>query len=162
MAKIKDRNYKGDDFNIRSDLLDNAFNHRKCTDVLCGIFFFLFLSGMGAMVGYGYSNGNPGLLLAPIAANGNTGSSVICGYGDAANYPYLYIYDIDSALGPSIFSIANFFDYSTCATACPQVGQPIANMCLDQAECNANGVNATYSSFSLMFYCIPEVDTLTG
>lgn len=121
MAKIKDRNYKGEDFNIRNDLIENAFNHRKCTDCLCGIFFFLFLSLIGAMVGYGYSNGNPGLLLAPIANNGTNNTSVICGYESALNFPYLYIYDIDAALGPSIFTSTNFFKYSTCANTCPQV-----------------------------------------
>jgi hypothetical protein len=76
--KLKDRNYKGDDFNIRSDLLDQPFNRRKCTDVLMGIIFFLFLSLMCFMVGYGYTNGTPGMLLAPVA--NDNGAGVICGY----------------------------------------------------------------------------------
>lgn len=55
--KLADPKYKAEDFNINADLLDSPFENRKCTDVFCGIFFFLFLALMATMTGYGYAQG---------------------------------------------------------------------------------------------------------
>ena len=77
VTKLSDRNYKGDDFHVRTDLLNDPFNKRKCTDVLMGLFFTAFLGGMVFMTGFGYSNGSPGELLAPISAQP---ANIICGY----------------------------------------------------------------------------------
>jgi len=75
MKKISDRKYKGEDFNIDPNLVKEPFNNRKCTDVLMGIFFFAFLCLMACMTGYGYVNGQPDMLLAPVDTDGD-----ICGY----------------------------------------------------------------------------------
>jgi hypothetical protein len=76
-SKLSDPKYKGEDFNVRQDLLKEPFNNRKCTDVCMGFLFFLFLCGMLGMTIFGYSNGNIGELLAPIAAQP---PNYICGY----------------------------------------------------------------------------------
>lgn len=93
IGKLSDRKYKGEDFNVNPKLVKEPFNNRKCTDVLMGMFFFLFLSGMVSGTVLGYIKGNPGQLTAPIDS-----SERICGYSEGTeNYPYLYIYDITSA-----------------------------------------------------------------
>jgi hypothetical protein len=68
MKKMSDRKYKGEDFHINPDLVKNPFERRKCTDVLMGLFFAAFLGSMGFMTIYGYVNGSPGELLAPVDA----------------------------------------------------------------------------------------------
>ena len=91
VKKLSDRNYKGDDFKVNPKLVKNPFTDRKCTDVLMGLFFAIFLGGMGFMTIYGYVKGNPYKLLAPVDANDN-----LCGYSAGAeDYPNLYIYNIN-------------------------------------------------------------------
>ena len=57
MNKLKDRNYKGEDFNVKQDLGEGPFKERRMTDALCCLFFTAFLVGMGFCTFYGYSNG---------------------------------------------------------------------------------------------------------
>ena len=109
MKKISDRNYKGEDFNINPDLVKNPFEKRKCTDVLMGLFFLAFLGLMGFMTIFGYVNGMPGELLAPVDTQ-----LQICGYSAGTeNMPYLYIYNIESTL---TIPFPSFFSYTTCIT----------------------------------------------
>ena len=90
MKKLKDRNYKGDDFNINPELVKNPFNNRKCTDLLCGLGFIGFVGVMMFMIVYGYIVGTPEMLLAPINTN-----NAICGFtAGTEDKPYLYIYDV--------------------------------------------------------------------
>ena len=72
--RLKDRNYKGDDFNVRKDLGKGPYSERRCTDILCCLFFTAFIVGMAVATGYGFMNGNPSKLVAPIGGDGN-----ICG-----------------------------------------------------------------------------------
>lgn len=149
IKKMSDRNYKGEDFNINPELAKNPFSNRKCTDVLMGIFFAAFLGLMGFMTIYGYTNGMPGELLAPIDSN-----SEICGYSAGTeNYPYLYIYDITSTLTPTVPSL---FSYTTCIESCPNSTDTL--VCSDQADCD--GAYDRYSTYELMGYCIPVSETL--
>ena len=67
MNKLSDRNYKGQDFKINADLVDQPFNRRSCTDVIMGVLFFCFLSSMGFLTWLGHSKGNPAEFLAPIS-----------------------------------------------------------------------------------------------
>ena len=122
MKKMSDRKYKGEDYNVNPDILNDPFNRRKCTDVLMGLFFFAFLCGMIFMTGLGYVNGSPGELLAPIESNNQ-----ICGYSPGTEgYPYLYIYDVTSALTPPF----DFFGYTTCVQSCPSTATSDL-VCLD-------------------------------
>jgi choline transporter-like protein 2/4/5 len=150
MKKMSDRKYKGEDYNVNPDILNDPFNRRKCTDVLMGLFFFAFLCGMGFMTAIGYINGSPGELLAPIDSNNQ-----ICGYSPGTEgYPYLYIYDVTSALMPPV----DFFGYTTCVQSCPETAtSPLE--CLDVAACT-NPANDRYGTYSIMGYCIPDTNTL--
>ena len=57
VKKLKDRSYKGDDFNVKTDLGEGPFKERRMTDLFCCIFFLAFLVGMGFCTVYGYANG---------------------------------------------------------------------------------------------------------
>lgn len=76
----------------------------------------------------------------------------------------MFIYDIGAALSPTSALTFEFFQYSTCIKECPTVaGQSLAGLCYDQAQCDLIGTSYdTYATFPLMYYCIPEADTLTG
>lgn len=154
--KLSDPNYKGEDFNVNPDLLENAFDKpRGCTDLFCAIFFTLFLGLIFYMIGFGYVNGAPAELLAPIAPGG-----AICGYNytaqdgtviDATGFPYLYIYDTNSAFA----NPTDLFAYTTCAKTCPTAaGEPIT--CLEPELCAAT---SNYGSYPLINYCVPNADT---
>jgi hypothetical protein len=155
-SKISDRNYKGDDFNIRADLLSNdPFNRRKCTDVLMGIIFAAFLGGMAYAIGFGYSNGSPGQLLAPISAQP---ANVICGYSSGyEEFPYLYIYDLNAALDLPI----NVFGYTTCVKECPSASSDLAGQCADQFECETSAAQTyRYDTTPVMHYCVPIASSI--
>ena len=66
---------------------------------------------MGVATVYGYINGNPGKLIAPIDAN-----EKICGYSEGyEDYPVLYIDDIADAVENPLF----IFEYGVCVKECP-------------------------------------------
>ena len=156
IKKISDRNYKGDDFQVNPKLVKEPFNNRKFTDLVMALVFLVFLGGMGFMTGYGYVNGNPNELLAPIDTAMN-----ICGFTEAAkDYPYLYIYDVESALTVSPTGGFNLFGTSTCAKSCPSTLATPTD-CLNQSACD--GVGSTYSAYTtyeLLGYCVPNEDSL--
>ena len=57
VSKLKDKNYKGDDFFVKKELGSGPFNDRKCTDVFCCLIFTFFVIGMGFCAGYGFMYG---------------------------------------------------------------------------------------------------------
>jgi solute carrier family 44 (choline transporter-like protein), member 2/4/5 len=150
MKKISDRKYKGEDFNIDPNLVKEPFNNRKCTDVLMGIFFFAFLCLMAFMTGYGYVNGQPDMLLAPVDKNGD-----ICGYTEGfQNYPYLYIYDITGALDYPY----DLTGMTTCVTECPTTMDQTLD-CENQAMCDRSSYTR-YTTSEFLGYCVPNKDSL--
>lgn len=74
-AKLKDREYKGEDFDVPEDLKNGPRVNRKCTNLLCYIVFVVFNITMLGFAIYGYINGDPGKLMAAVDSDGN-----ICGY----------------------------------------------------------------------------------
>ena len=88
--KLKDPKYKGEDYECDMRMAEGPFKKRQCSDMLCCLVFLLFLGGLGACSFYGYSNGDPKALLAPLDGTGNL-CGVDTGYED---YPYLYFADI--------------------------------------------------------------------
>jgi hypothetical protein len=66
--KLKDRDYKGDDYNVDKGMSEGPMDtdKRRCTDCLFLIVWFTFLVGMMGMTIDGYVNGDPELMLAPI------------------------------------------------------------------------------------------------
>jgi choline transporter-like protein 2/4/5 len=112
VKKLKDRNYKGEDFNVKQELGKGPFGERKCTDLLCCLFFTLFVVGMAILTGYGYANGDPDKLISPIDGDGKI-CGVTPGYED---YQYLFIADIAQAANPA----TSIFDYGVCVKECPK------------------------------------------
>lgn len=45
--KLKDRNYKGEDYLPGKDQVQGAMPNRKCTDVLCTLIFIAFFAFIG-------------------------------------------------------------------------------------------------------------------
>lgn len=149
VKKLRDSNYRGEDFSINRDLVENPFNKRKCTDCLCGLVFIAYISTLIAAAVYGYQNGHPGELLAPIAP-GNQ----ICGYSEGHEaFPYLYIYDIKSALTPPF----DFFGLTTCVKECPDDNIFFEIECSTAEVCNQGYTR--YSTFPVLGYCVPDADT---
>ena len=111
-SQLKDRGYKGDDFKVNQRLGAGPFTERRCTDLACCLFFFLFLGGMAVVTFYGYINGEPMNLVAPIDGDGN-----ICGMTPGyEQYSHLFIGDITAGEK----DISNVFDYGICVEACPK------------------------------------------
>jgi len=66
---------------------------------------------MIACIIMGFLNGEPDMLMAPVDYNGN-----ICGYSEnTVDYPYLYIYDLNSAINEP----NQLFQYGVCVKSCP-------------------------------------------
>ena len=157
MSKLKDRNYKGDDFNVKKDLGEGPFKERRMTDMLCCIFFLAFLTGMGFCTVFGYSNGKPGKLIAPIDGDKNI-CGVDAGYEDLPN---LFIGDIHSA----VENPTDIFEFGVCVEKCPDTAE-VSKTSLnckptnEVRSCAMTAVNA-YATRSLFGYCIPEYDTLS-
>ena len=55
--KLKDRDYKAQDYSVDPELQKGPMQKRRCTDCLCFIIFGAFLVGMGWMTILGYVNG---------------------------------------------------------------------------------------------------------
>lgn len=93
-SQLKDRNWKADNIQVNPKIARKPTEKdRRCTDVLCCLIFLAFLVGMFWASIYGYVNGNPGKLIAPIDGDKN-----ICGFDPGfEDYPKLYIDDISTA-----------------------------------------------------------------
>ena len=111
-SKLKDRKWKGEEIEVNESIARTPTEkNRRCTDLLCCILFLAFIVGMFASAIYGYVNGNPGKLIAPIDGDGK-----ICGYSPGySGYNKLYIDDINSATQ----SPTNVFKYGVCVKSCP-------------------------------------------
>ena len=154
--RLKDRSYKGDDFNVKKELGGGPFNNRRCTDVFCCLLFLVFLSGMGFCTYYGYHNGDPSKLVAPI-----DGDRHICGVSEGyEEYPYLYIGDIHGA----VITPTDIFEFGICVDKCPETrDEPEAGLnCKTTNEirsCTMSHANS-YGSYYILNYCVPEYDSL--
>ena len=150
---LKDRNYKGEDFNIKTELGAGPFSERRCTDIFCCLIFTLFLVGMGFVSGYGFMYGHPDKLLSPIGGDGN-----ICGVSPGfEEYPYLFIADINEALKDS----TTMFMFGTCVKACPKTAQE--NLQCKPTKfvksCNLEKADK-YGTTYFFEYCMPVYETL--
>jgi len=158
--KLKDRNYKGDDYNVDSALSQGPVQNRKCTDCLFLIIWISFLIGMMAMTIDGYVNGNGPIMLAPIS-----GGSQICGFTvGTEGFPYLYVPD----LSDSVESPSEFFTNGFCATNCPTSSDlsvtcapypPTSNYPDGYNGCTAS-TGELYTTDEIMNYCIPTTASI--
>lgn len=153
-SQLKDRNWKGEGIEINKDIARSPTEkNRRCTDILCCIIFTAFLGGMGAATIYGYINGNPGKLIAPI-----DGNSKICGYSEGyEDYPRLYLDDIiEAAANPT-----NVFAYGVCVKNCPESpSDPIECKTTSTVTSCTPPAGEEYSTTEILDYCFPNYDSL--
>ena len=150
---LKDRNYKGEDFNIKTELGAGPFAERRCTDIFCCLIFTVFLGAMGFCSGYGYMYGHPDKLLSPIGGDGN-----ICGVSPGfEDYPYLFIADINEALKDS----TNLFKFGACVKSCPKTAQENIQCKTTKyvKSCNLDKSDK-YGTTYFFEYCMPVYETL--
>jgi len=153
-SQLKDRSWKGDGIQVNKDIAKKPTDkNRRCTDVLCCLVFVAFMVGMIWSTVYGYVNGNPGKLIAPIDGDKN-----ICGYSAGVeDYPKLYIDDISTAASDP----TNVFSYSVCVKSCPKEKT-------DAIDCQTTSVTKActpepgqeYTTTDFVNYCIPVYDSL--
>ena len=96
---------------VNEELRDGPVKNRRCTDILCCLIFTCFFIAMIAVGVYGFSNGDPGLVLYPYDSSGNQ-----CGRPDTVTDNYNYIY---YAAARNIHTISDFSDYRVCVKSCP-------------------------------------------
>ena len=91
---------------------DGPLEDRSCTDILFCIIFLAFLGGFGIVSFFGYQNGKPERLFAPLDADGR-----FCGLDDnMTDYKYLYL-ALDPLAAPSV---SDLFQTAVCVKSCPQ------------------------------------------
>ena len=96
------------------------------------IVFIAFLVGMLGFSIYGYIEGDPYMLLAPLDADGN-----FCGYTSGyEDYPYLFYWDVDQS------DVDTILGSSVCVSStCPYVGDDGTEVisCIDTDYTSDNG-----------------------
>ncbi len=134
---------------------DGPLEDRSCTDVLFCFFFVAFLVGFGIVSIFGYQNGKPERLLAPLDADGR-----FCGLDEVVkNYNYLYLV-IDPTATPSV---SNLFETAVCVSTCPMNDDKDIE-CVPTAatpDCNKYKSPFRYNS-TLVFKkaCLPKLQDL--
>ena len=130
---------------------------RRCTDIFCCILFSAVVLGMFVLAFYGYINGNPWKLIAPI-----DGESRICGYTEGLeDYGHLYLGKIDEAAAPTSLGTFDVFNYGVCVKECPtektEVVECVPTTKVPQCQ-PATGME--YTTYDFLSYCIPNKDSL--
>jgi len=111
-AQFRDRKWRGENVAFCPDIAKEPNSrNRRCTDVVWCFIFLTFIAGMIWATIYGYSNGSPGKLVAPI-----DGDRKICGYTPGyEDYTMLYVDNLVNASDDP----THVFDYAVCVKACP-------------------------------------------
>ena len=148
-SQLKDRKWKGEGVTVNPDIARiPTEKSRRCTDLLCCIVFLAFIAGMIMETVYGYVNGNPDKLIAPIDGDKN-----ICGYTDGyKDYPDLYIGDINLATADA----NGFFSYGVCVKSCPTSSTDTID-CVPTTlvQTCAPPTGYEYSTTDIFHYCVP-------
>jgi hypothetical protein len=71
--------------------------------------FLVFIAGMAGVASYGFANGDPEKIITPLDAVGNQ-----CGLGDLADYPYLYIVQVEADASTDVVDMST----SVCVSSC--------------------------------------------
>ena len=86
---------------------------RSCTDVLCLLLLVIFLGVWAGVAVYGFTRGNPHLLLHPSNSEGE-----ICGRGDHEDKPNLLFFDLSRCVKISA-ALAGCATPQVCVAQCP-------------------------------------------
>lgn len=129
--------------------------NRSCTDIICCLFFFLFLGGCVVVTVIGYREGNPNAIMYIYDEDGNA-----CGKaGDkAANFPYLYLYQAVSKASKGDYQ---FTKQGICVKQCPISYDNTTLNCLqttNNTNCQVTKENIYLSSPWLSKLCFPSLD----
>jgi hypothetical protein len=114
---------------VNADELQNGpVMNRSCTDPICCLIFVAFILGMTAAAAYGFSKGNPKLLMTPWDADGKG-----CGYSpETKDYPYLYFPAPNLKINTSSTNPGDYmaiFKYSSCVRECPTADNKTQVLC---------------------------------
>jgi hypothetical protein len=67
--KRNDPNYKGENINL--ELINGPLTRqRKCTDIICGLIFIIFLGAAGFVTFKALKSGDPRLIMLPFSSDG--------------------------------------------------------------------------------------------
>lgn len=103
------------------------------------------------MIIWGYVNGDPAKLLAPVSGDGQ-----FCGQEEGLyDYPYLYIFDITAATTTA----DSMFEYGVCVNECPATASSTytcVNTTLSAAKGGCENSSPLYGTHSVYHYCIPD------
>ena len=153
-SQLKDRKWKGEGVTMNESIARSPTEKsRRCTDVLCCILFTAMLLGMIASAIYGYVEGSPGRLIAPIDGEGH-----ICGYDPGyEDYPKLYVDDIiEATANPD-----DVFQYGVCVKSCPEnADDAIECMTTDAVPNCTPATGEQYATTDFINYCYPVYDTM--
>jgi hypothetical protein len=147
---LADPNYKGDDYNISTEIEKGPLGNRRCTDMLCNLIFIIATAGMGYIGYYAVSHGDPDLIMSPYDSTG-----AYCGRSPGyENYPYLWVQNLDSTF---------WFAYTTCVSTCPTQANTVAD-CKYSADSMVDSCTPMPEPYdSTLFldrWCLPVYNTL--
>ena len=128
------------------DLKEGPVKNRRCTDICFGFLFLFFLFAMVMVGSYGYSKGDPTLILYPFDSSGNQ-----CGNSDYSteNYPYIYFSNPDDQER-----------YNVCVEECPtENSQSIACFANTWVHSCEDG-NVTYTDLANETHEVPVLKTV--
>jgi choline transporter-like protein 2/4/5 len=119
------------------ELNNGTIENRHCTDILFCLLFMAFIVGCVVVASFGFSKGNPNLVLYPYDEDGNQ-----CGLGSATQYPYIYFYNtLDNLNNYNTTGIAQ----GVCVTTCP-------TEFTGRLDCLATLINPTCQVTNSSFY----------
>ncbi|KAK3576036.1 hypothetical protein CHS0354_005192 [Potamilus streckersoni] len=89
--------------------------NRSCTDVLCCLIFIIFVLGLGVVGYFGFTYGDPRLLLYPVNSE-----KELCGFGKYRTKPNLFFFDLVTCgrMGPGVF-VDGCPTPQVCVSECP-------------------------------------------
>ena len=134
---------------------DGPLEDRSCTDILFCLIFLAFLGGFGIVSVFGYQNGKPERLLAPLDANGR-----FCGLDEEVKaHPYLYL-----VINPEqSTSISNLFETAVCVSTCPMNDDTPIDCVNTTATTDCNKFKSPFRYNSTLVFkkaCLPKVADL--
>jgi len=150
--KYKDYKWSNPDIFKNGPLSDE---NRKCRDVLCCLFFIIFLGVCVFVAVIGFKNGDPDLILYPYDEDGKE-----CGREDKEDYKYLYFYNsIENLKNWKIKEVINGFCVSNCPTVdLKEDEERIYLNCSatkNNPDCNVTKKNYYTSKSFINRFCIP-------
>ena len=81
---------------------------------------------------------------------------IVCGFGNATDYPVLYVPNLAAAVDP----ITDYFNFGMCAKACPETFGATVD-CLFQPDCDLYA-DQVYPTNQVLDYCLPTAQAIAN